>query len=487
MVGGGTAGWMAAALSKKVLGSAIQIELVESEAIGIVGVGEATIPPIQNLNTALSLDEREFLRDTKATIKLAIRFENWRVKGERYYHTFGAPGNNLPFCHFQHLWMHARSLGYQQDIWQYDLNYQAAVAGRFAKIASKDPRLELTYAYHFDAGLFARFLRHYSEKEGVVRTEGMINHVGINPETGDVETLKLENGKQVSGDLFIDCSGFRSLLLQGKLGTGYEDWSHWLPCDRAVAVPSECHPTTAPYTRSIAHSAGWQWRIPLQHRNGNGMVFSSRHWSTDEAIDTLMGNLDTAPLGEPREIRFRTGRARQQWNRNVIALGLASGFIEPLESTSIHLIQTGIVRLLKLFPHNGISPRLRDQYNKQSQIEFEQIRDFIILHYHLNEREDSRFWGDLRNMEIPDSLKHKIELFRESGTIIREQEDLFAEPSWLQVMMGQGIMPKDYHPAAKSIPENKLGRMMEGLLKIKSEPVSQMPEHNHFLKMFCGK
>ena len=485
ILGGGTSGWIAAALLKKVLGPVVDIDLVESEDIGTVGVGEATIPPIRLLNNVLGINEAEFLRETKATIKLAIKFENWRVPGEGYFHTFGAPGKSLAFCHFHHLWRRAQLLGDTTSLWQYDLNYLCAEAGKFASINSKDPVLELPYAYHFDAGLYARFLRKFSEQMGVVRHEGKVSSV-TRHSNGDIQHLVLDDGRVLGADLFIDCSGFRGLLIQQQLNTGYEDWSHWLPCDRAVAVPSERFEHTLPYTRSIAHSSGWQWRIPLQHRNGNGLVYSSAHYTEQQAADLLLSNLDSKALAEPKFIQFKTGRRRKQWQRNVVSVGLASGFLEPLESTSIHLIQSAVVRLLQLFPHQGVTDALVDEYNRQSQIEFEQVRDFIILHYHVNERTDSPFWRDLRQMPVPETLKRKIQLFAENGSLFREQNDLFLESSWLQVMLGQGIVPKDYHPLANSYSETQLKQMLQTMLAIKRDPLDKLPSHDEFLRRVCA-
>lgn len=486
IVGGGTAGWISAAVIKRLLGAEVNVNLVESEDIGTVGVGEATIPPIILLNNMLGLDEKEFLKETNATMKLAIRFENWRVQGESYYHTFGAPGKSYAFCHFHHYFKRAQRLGLKDSIWEYDLNYLACEAGKFAHIKSPDPIIEMPYAYHFDASLYARFLRKKCEQMGVVRTEGIITQVEQDPQSGFISSVVLKDGQKISGDLFIDCSGFRGLLTQQTLNTGYEDWSHWLPCDRAVAMPSERHEKTKPYTRSIAHSAGWQWRIPLQHRNGNGLVYSSNHYSDEQALDTLTNNIDTKPLADPNFIKFRTGRRRKQWNKNVIAVGLASGFLEPLESTSIHLIQSAVVRLIHMFPHAGINQKQVDEYNRQSQIEFEQIRDFIILHYHVNERTDSQFWKDVREMEVPESLSHKIALFKETGNLFREQNDLFLESSWLQVLMGQGIEPRDYHPLANGMSDTKLLELMANIKRIKNEPVGKIATHDDFLKQVCG-
>lgn len=485
IVGGGTAGWLSASLLKKLIGSSIDIELVESEAIGTIGVGEATIPPIRLLNNVLGINEAEFLRETKATMKLAIKFENWRVKGEGYFHTFGAAGKSMAFCPFHHFWKRAKTLGLKTSLWDYDLNYLCATEGKFAHINSKDPILELAYAYHFDASLYAAFLRKYCEKLGVVRTEGKISSVTQHPQSGFIESVVLENGHKINGDLFIDCSGFKGLLIQQALGTGYDDWSHWLPCDKAIAVPSERLKETLPYTRSIAHEAGWQWRIPLQHRNGNGLVYSSSHCSDDQAIETLMSNLDSKPLSDPKLIRFKTGRRRKQWHKNVVAVGLSSGFLEPLESTSIHLIQSAVVRLVHLFPHLGVDQVNVDEYNKQSELEYQQIRDFLILHYHVNERTDSQFWRNMREMDVPASLTHKIELFRKTGKIFREQNDLFLESSWLQVMLGQGIEPQDYHPIANNMSEENLHSMMENIGRIKQQPIKQISSHDEFLNHYC--
>ena len=484
VVGGGTAGWMSAALIKRVLGAAIDIELVESEDIGIIGVGEATIPPILHVNNVLGLDEAEFLRETKATIKLAIRFENWRVEGERYYHTFGAPGRSQAFCHFHHYWTRARKSGYDTNLWDYDLNYLCAEANKFAKLQVKDPVWELPYAYHFDSSLYGQYLRRYSERLGVRRTEGLIEDCKLDAESGDIRTLLLKGGRQVDGDFFIDCSGGRGLLIKQKLGVPFEDWGHWLPCDRAMAVPSERFEETVPYTRSIAHSAGWQWRIPLQHRNGNGLVYSSQHYSDDQAADILLNNLDSKQLADPKIIPFKTGRTAKQWSNNVVAVGLSSGFLEPLESTSIYLIQAAVVRLMHLFPHAGCAPELIDEYNRQSKIEFELIRDFIIMHYYLNERGDSDFWRDLQTMDIPERITRKMELFRASGTLNQDHLDIFLEPSWLQVMLGQGIEPEDYHPLADALSDAELRDKLDNTKKTKQQPLPQIPAHDEFLRMF---
>ncbi len=485
VVGGGTAGWMSAALIQRILGSQASVELVESDAIGIVGVGEATIPPIQVVNNVLGLDEREFLRETKGTIKLGIQFENWRVHGESYIHTFGAPGHSDPFCAFQGYWLRARELGEKRSLWDFDFNYLACQKGVFAKFSDRPDALP--YAYHFDSGLYGQYLRKVCLSRGVVRTEGKIVEVTLDNDSGFVSRLKLESGHVIQGDLFIDCSGIRGLLIQEQLKTGYEDWSHWLPADSALAVPAERFDTTLPYTRSIAHKVGWQWRIPLTHRNGNGIVYSSNYISDDEAASILMGNLDAKPLmDEPKLIRFKTGRTIKQWNKNVVAVGLSSGFLEPLESTSIYLIQSAVVRLLKLFPNNGIDQALVDQYNAESKYEYETIRDFIILHYYVNERNDSDFWRDMRNLKVPERLQMKIDTFAANGVIFEETIDIFKQSSWLQVMLGQGIIPKDYHPLAKAMPEAELSKMLDQISTQLQAPLGKMHQHDDYLRRYTG-
>lgn len=487
IAGGGTAGWMAAALIKKVLGHSVSVELVESDAIGIVGVGEATIPPVQLFNQYLGLDEKAFLRETRATIKLAIKFDNWRRPGDSYYHTFGAAGAALGFCSFQHYWLAARAAGLTQSLWDFDLNYLCCEAGKFNIIKTPNPLYELPYAYHFDATLYGQFLRRLAESAGVVRIEGMISDVVRHGISGDVKTLLLQDGREVHGDLFIDCSGLRSLLARQTLAVPFESYAHYLPADRAWAVPSERFVSTLPYTRSIAHKVGWQWRIPLTHRNGNGLVYSSAYLSDDEAVSMLLANLDSKALAEPRLIKFETGRLQQQWSHNVIAVGLASGFLEPLESTSIHLIQSAIVRLLKVFPQYGIAPAARDYYNADSQLEFETIRDFIILHYHANERDDSPFWRDMRSLQLPTRLSDKLALFRQTGQLFNDAGDIFRDSSWLQVLLGQGIWPAAYHPAASTTPGPELLATLARLQQAKQQPLTQMLSHDAFLQRYCAE
>ena len=487
VVGGGTAGWITAALLIKILGNAIKVKLVESEQIGIVGVGEATIPPILSLNRALGLDENEFLRETRGTMKLGIEFENWKKKGDCYMHTFGYIGKDFPFCSFHHFWIRGAQEGRGDSLWDYSLNYQVAKQNRFAKLDQiKEGKLTgLFYAYHFDASLYAAYLRKFSESLGVERIEGRIVDTKLNPENGFIESVQLEDGTEIAGELFVDCSGFRGLLIEQALNTEYVDWTHWLPCDRAVAVPCESISPIVPYTRSIAHDSGWQWRIPLQHRIGNGLVYCSKFMSEDEAAGLLLNNLDGKALGDPRHLQFRTGRRAKQWNRNCVSIGLSSGFLEPLESTSIHLIQSAAIRLIKFFPHAGINQSEVDEYNRQSIIDFEYIRDFIILHYYLNERDDSQFWRECRRMEIPESLSRRIDLFRDTGKIFREQDELFTEPAWQQVMIGQGLAPNDYHPLVDALSKHQLDEFLDNLKVIIDRAASTLPAHEDYLGKNC--
>jgi len=486
IAGGGTAGWMAAALCRKMLPRRVVIELVESEEIGIVGVGEATIPPIQMFNSLLGLNEAEFLRETQGTFKLAIQFENWRKIGESYFHTFGMPGANFAFTSFFHYWLRSQQLGSPVSFWDYDLNYLCCQTGRFGLLESPDPTLQILHAYHFDAALYGRYLRKICEAWGVKRTEGKIQQVQLHPDTGDVDALVLESGERIEGSFFIDCTGMRGLLIQGALNTGYEDWNHWLPCDRALAVPSERFEKTLPYTRAIAHGAGWQWRIPLTHRNGNGMVFSSNHWSEDEAAHQLLSNLETKALGDPKLIKFRTGRSNLAWNKNVVALGLSSGFLEPLESTSIHLVQSALTRLIKLFSGDGQSPEARDNFNRETRLEYESTRDFIILHYHLNERNDTEFWRELREMAIPERLRQKMALFKATGVILNDHLDMFGELNWLKVMFGQGITPDYYNPAAEAPSEATLRELLQRIGASKHQMLSRCPPYETFLRQYVG-
>ena len=484
IVGGGTAGWITASLLSKILGKAINITLIESDKIGIIGVGEATIPPMLNFNSALGLDEKDFIRKTKATIKLGIQFENWQHQGDSYMHAFGSLGKNFPFCDFHHFWVKSQELGIKSDFWDFSLNYQAAKQNKFSPIQQiEGTNLPgIAHAYHFDAGLYAKLLRQCAEKFGVQRIEGLIEEVKVNQQNGVVDSVVLENGESIAGDLFIDCSGLHALLIEKTLKTGFEDWSHWLPCDSAMAVASESVLPITPYTRAIAHKAGWQWRIPLQHRTGNGIVYSSQHMTDELAKKTLLENLDSQPIAEPRLIKFTTGRRRKQWHKNVVSIGLSSGFLEPLESTSIHLIQTAVIRLIKHFPNDGINELEVESFNQQAKVEMEQIRDFIILHYKLNERSDSEFWKMCQGMDVPDSLQEKIELFKQTGKIFRQQDELFSEVAWQQVMVGQGNVPVDHHPLVNALSKEQLEDLMANLKTLINRTVDKMPRHEVFLK-----
>jgi tryptophan halogenase len=490
IVGGGTAGWMAAAAFAKVLGPGYDIRLVESELIGTIGVGEASVPHLKAFNNLLQIDEIDFVRKVKGTFKLGIQFHDWYRIGATYVHGFGTEiGRGLGLLPFHQYWLKARQAGRAGDIGLYSLNTLAAPRGKFMASASDvppgSPLANIAYAYHFDAGLYARYLRAYSEARGVRRTEGLIEEVTLSPENGHVASVRLKDGEVIAGDLFIDCSGFRGLLIEDALHTGYYDFSHWLPCDRAMAVPCENVGPPTPYTRSTAREAGWQWRIPLQHRTGNGYVYSSHHISDDEAAAVLLRNLDGRALADPRPLRFTTGRRKKCWNRNVVALGLASGFIEPLESTSIHLVQSGISKLLNLFPRDGIHDVVVDRYNDQLAFEYDRIRDFLILHYHATERDDTAFWRQCRDMGIPAELQANIDLFRDSGRFFRNADEMFAEISWVQVMLGQGIMPRSYHPLVDQVSDPDLYRFIDSVGQTIARCVDAMPTHQAFIDRFC--
>ncbi len=489
IVGGGTAGWMTAAVLLHSLGRSYRIQLIESDEISTVGVGEATIPSILKFTELIGLDENEFMRQTQATFKLGIQFRNWGARGDSYIHGFGSMGRKTGLVDFHHYWLKAFQAGKVDRLDDYSINLLACEKNRFARARLdnlQSPLADIRHAFHFDAGLFARYLRGYSEKLGVTRTEGKITQVHQHPETGFVTGVTMENGDLHEADLFIDCSGFRGLLIEKTLKTGYDDWSHWLPCDSALAVPCESVSPLLPYTRATAHGAGWQWRIPLQHRIGNGHVFSSRFTSQDEAAATLMANLDGKALAEPRLIRFVTGKRKRFWNKNVVAIGLASGFIEPLESTSIHLIQQGIVRLVELFPTRGFLQADIDEFNRQSATEFEQVRDFIVLHYHATQRDDTPFWDYCRTMSVPDTLKHKIELFAANGRFFRQNDELFNETSWAQVMLGQGIRPRGYHPLVDNTDEAATYRMLDNVKAVMHAVVDRLPTHEEAIARHCA-
>ncbi|GGB31083.1 tryptophan halogenase [Sphingomonas metalli] len=489
IVGGGTAGWMAAAaLSRTLAGGGLRIRLIESEAIGTVGVGEATIPHIQYFNRLLGLDEDEFVRRTAATFKLGIEFVDWGRIGERYIHPFGSYGQEMEGIHFHHFWYRQAQAGRGLPLDRYSLAVAAAQAGKFQRPEPNrrgSPLADISYAFQFDAALYARYLREKAEAAGVRRSEGRIVEVQRDGASGNVSAVVLDDGTSIAGDLFIDCSGFRGLLIEGALQSGYEDWSHWLPCDRAVARPSRRIEDPLPYTRATARKAGWQWRIPLQSRTGNGHVYCSRYISDDEAVAILDANLEGEPLAGPNFLRFTAGVRRKAWDRNVVALGLAAGFLEPLESTSIHLIQTGIARLLTNFPDKRFNQHDIDYFNRRTRLEYEQVRDFLILHYKATERDDSGFWDHCRTMAIPSSLEERIAIFRENARLFRHDNELFSETSWLAVLHGQNIEPARHHPIAGYLTDAELDARLARIAGAMKASVEIMPRHQQFIDRHC--
>ena len=461
----------------KALGRVLEITLIESDEIGVVGVGEATVPTLRQYNYIVDIDEPDFLRAVQGTYKLGIAFENWREPGSRYFHAFGSHGQDHWAASFQHYWLRARELGIAHDFDDYSFEAVAAFAHRFAHAKEG----ELNYAFHIDASLFARYLRKIAEAEGARRIEGKVVETRLNGESGFIESVTLEDGKVIEGDLFVDCSGFRGLLVEKALQIAYEDWSHWLPCDRAVANQTESVGPPLPYTRAIAHGCGWQWRIPLQHRMGNGFIFSSRHLSDDEARALLLADLEGKVLTELGVIRFQPGARRSFWSRNCVAIGLSGGFIEPLESTSIHLIQQSIMRLIRLFPHDGFNDSGMAEYNEQMRFQYEHIRDFIILHYHVTNRTDTAFWRHCRAMEIPETLAHRIALFSEGARACPALGEYFGEPSWVQVMLGQGIEPRAYHPIVGMTSEAELNETLTHIRNRIADAVSSLPLHQDYI------
>ncbi len=489
IVGGGTAGWMTAATFGRFLKDGYtKVTLIESDEIGTVGVGESTIPQIRLFNKMLGLDENDFVRKTQATFKLAIEFIDWRHLGHHYYHPFGPYGLDMEGVSFHAYWLRLKAMGEAADLSEYSLQSLASHKSRFMRPteARNSPLSSIAYAFQFDAGLYARYLRQYAEERGVVRIEGKINSVALAGESGFVDAVTLADGRRLQADLFIDCSGFRGLLIEQALKAGYEDWSHWLPCDRALAVPCESGGSRKPVTRATARPAGWQWRIPLQHRCGNGYVYCSSFISDDEAAATLLANLDGKALADPRPLRFTAGRRRKFWDKNVVAVGLSSGFMEPLESQSIHLIQVAISNLMALFPDRRFDRAEIDRYNRIMTFEFEKIRDFLVLHYNATERSDSPFWDYCRTMRISDYLADKIEVFRAHGRIFRENLELFNDTSWFAVMIGQGVEPRAHDPMADVMDQSELRRRLDHIRTTIGNAVQTMPEHWDFIARNCA-
>lgn len=489
IVGGGTAGWMTAAALAKVLRRQCAIRLIESDEIATIGVGEATIPPIKVFNDALGIDENELLAKTQGTFKLGIEFVNWGKLGDAYIHSFGRLPGGMPLGDFHQYWQKAAQLGQAPELARFAVNTVAAQRGKMLRTVNDmpgSPLADIINAFHFDASLYAKFLRDYSEKLGVVRTEGKIVNTLLRDPDGFIDAVVLESGEAVSGDLFIDCSGMRAVLIEQALKTGFEDWSHWLPCNRAIAVPCASGGSFLPLTRSTARSAGWQWRIPLQHRIGNGHVYASQFMGDDEATAILLDNLDGPQLAEPRVIKYTPGKRKKVWSRNCVAIGLSSGFLEPLESTSIHLIQTTVSRLIKFFPDRGFDQADIDEFNEEADFEYERIRDFLILHYKATERDDSAFWNYCRTMAIPDSLERRIALYRSHGRIIPKDKELFEVKSWLEVMHGQGIKARGYDPLVDLTDLDELLKILGNVEQVIQKCADIMPTHAEFIAKNCS-
>lgn len=487
ILGGGTAGWMAASAMAKLLNDRMcEIQLIESEEIGTIGVGEASIPQLQLFNKLLGINEDEFVRQTSGTFKLGIQFVNWKNIGSSYIHAFGDVGQKMEGVPFYHYWLRAYKLGRASHIDDYTLNCLACYQKKFMRSidAGNSPLSNIAYAFHFDATRYAQYLRKYSEDRGVMRTAGKVAETVLH-DNGFIRGVRLESGEFYEADFFIDCSGFRGVLIEQALKTGYEDWTRWLPCDTAVAVGCMSAGEPEPYTRSTAHSAGWQWRIPLQHRIGNGHVFCQKYMSVDEATSILLGNLDGEPLGEPRVLKFVTGHRKKFWNKNCLALGLASGFMEPLESTSIHLVQAGLAKFFSFFPRKEIDQVDVDEFNRQTKFEYECIRDFLILHYYATQRSDSDFWNYCKTMDVPDTLTRKIALFKSNGRIFRFNSELFSDMSWFEVMYGQGIRPHRYDAMVDIFTEEELSRRMDSIKGVIGRSVDRMPTHQEFIDQFC--
>jgi tryptophan halogenase len=488
IVGGGSAGWMTAALLSQLFKGLYEITVVESQEIGTIGVGEATIPAIKKFNDLLGLDENEFLQRTQGSFKLGIQFNDWLRLGSSYVHGFGVIGRDLQWLRCHQYWLKAHGQGRASDFGNYSINTAAALENRFMRA---DPRMvespigQIAHAFHFDASLYAKFLSGYAQDRKVRRREGKVVDVTLRGDDGFIESVTMDDGEVIPADFFVDCSGFRGLLIEQAMKTGYEDWTHWLPCDRAIAVPCVRSEDFTPYTRSTARPAGWQWRIPLQHRTGNGHVYSSQYMDDDTAERILLDNLDGAQLADPLRIRFVTGKRKKIWNRNCVAIGLASGFLEPLESTSLHLIQSAIVRMVRLLPDAGFAQAGIDEFNRQTDFEYERIRDFIILHYKATERDDTPFWRYCRDMDVPSSLQRKIDLFAANGRIFREDEELFAEESWIQVFLGQGITPRGYDPLVDIKSDAQNTEYLNDIEMVIGKCVKTMPTHADYVARTC--
>lgn len=488
IVGGGSAGWMtAAALSSMLPSNAMNITLIESEQIGTVGVGEATIPDVINFNAMLGIPEQDFLKATNGTFKLGIEFKNWGQIGDSYFHPFGTHGVDMNGIDFHQFWLRYREAHAGSVIEDFSLCSVSAKSDKFT-LPTQDPRSVLSqirYAYHFDATAYAKFLRQFSEQRGVRRVEGKVSDVTQSSETGFIQSVTLESGETISGDLFFDCTGFRALLMRNTLEVGFEDWGHWLPCDTAQTVACERSGALLPYTISTAKEAGWQWRIPTQHRTGNGHIYSSNHLSDDDAIESLLGDLDGSPLSEPRKIKFRTGHISKFWEKNCIAIGLSGGFLEPLESTSLFLIQEGVSKFISLFPTADMPETVSNEYNRQLTKKFAQVRDFIILHYKATQRTDSEFWNYCRTMSVPDSLTEKMELFEEAGRVFRYEDELFSKTSWIAVLLGQNVMPRNTDPIVQTLDQNQITHSLNSMRNAMNTATASMPSHEAFLRQYA--
>ena len=487
IVGGGTAGWMAAAALSKIMGTRrYAITLIESDEIGTVGVGEATIPLIQTFNAALGIDENAFMKATNATFKLGIQFVDWSAPGSDYFHPFGVYGVDMNGVNFTHHWLRYHRAGGSADFGLFNAQTLAARQGRFGRMKDINPAVPpVNYAFHFDAALYGRFLRSLAEPAGVKRLEGRVVDASQDAASGDITAINLADGRRIDGDLFIDCSGFRGLLIEQTLKSGYEDWSRWLPCNRAVAVPCDKTGPATPYTKSTAREAGWQWRIPLQHRTGNGYVFCDAYLAEDKAQELLMQRLDGPAQAEPRVLKFTTGHRRQMWNRNVVAMGLASGFLEPLESTSIHLVQEAIFKLIKYFPNSGITAPLRDGFNREVLDAYVNVKDFLVAHYKVTTRDDTPFWAYCKNMDIPDSLHARLEAFAAANLALVHEGELFREASWFAVLAGQGLMPSSYHPIADAMPFDEFRWRMDRIREGEANRARIMPPHEDYITRAC--